>query len=109
MKAIVSVLDGLQVFPIYYIVKHVSKSRTGATVAAVVAVVTPSDFKMISWGGYANVEGLVLLALLAYYVIKGKPVTVALVAARYYPHPSSFHVICCGAFSAVFSNHLVED
>ena len=81
MKAIVSVLDGLQVFPIYYIVKHVSKSRTGATVAAVVAVVTPSDFKMISWGGYANIAGLLLLAILAYYVIKGKTVAVVLVAA----------------------------
>ncbi len=81
MKALVSVLDGLQIFPIYYTVKYVSKTSAGATVAALVAVVTPGDFKMISWGGYANIAGLLLLALLAYFVIKEKTVAVGILAA----------------------------
>jgi hypothetical protein len=78
LKVIVSVLDSLQVFPIYFIVKYVSKSHTGAAVAAFAAMVTPSDFNMISWGGYANIAGLTLIAILAYFVIRERPVIVGL-------------------------------
>jgi hypothetical protein len=81
MKVIVSVLDSLQLFPVYFIVKDVSKSTTGAAIAAFVAMITPSDFNMISWGGYANIAGLLLIAILAYLVIKEKPVAVGFVSA----------------------------
>jgi hypothetical protein len=80
MKVIVAVFDSLQLFPIYFIVKEVSKSRTGALVAAFISVVTPGDFNMVSWGGYANIAGLVLIALLAYVVIKERPLAVGLVS-----------------------------
>lgn len=81
MKVIVAVLDALQVVPIYYIVKNVSRSLLGALMAAFVAMVTPSDFLMISWGGYANIAALTLIAILAYFIVKERAVAVGLVSA----------------------------
>jgi hypothetical protein len=81
MKVIVSVLDALQVIPIYYIVKYVSQSRPGAALAGFAAVVAPSDFLMISWGGYANIAGLLLIAILAYFVARERAVMVGIVSA----------------------------
>jgi hypothetical protein len=78
MKVIVAVFDSLQLFPIYFIVKEVSKSTTGASMAAFISIVTPSDFNMISWGGYANIAGLLLITIVAYLVIKERPVAVGL-------------------------------
>jgi hypothetical protein len=74
MKLIVSVLDSLIMFPIYYIVKDVSKSTAGAMAAAFLAAAAPSDLHMISWGGYANIMGLLLMAVSVYLVMKGKVV-----------------------------------
>jgi hypothetical protein len=80
MKVIVAVLDSLQLFPIYFIVKEVSKSTAGASMAAFIAMVTPSDFNMIAWGGYANIAGLLLIAVLAYFIIKERAVAVGIVS-----------------------------
>jgi len=80
MKVIVAVFDSLQLFPIYFIVREVSKSTTGASMAAFIAMVTPSDFSMIAWGGYANIAGLLLIAVLAYFVIKETAVAVGIVS-----------------------------
>jgi hypothetical protein len=80
MKVIVTVLDALQVFPIYYIVKYASGSVLGATFAAFVAMITSSDLKMIAWGGYANIAGLLLIAILAYFVIKENAIAVGVVS-----------------------------
>ena len=73
MKVIVSMIDSLQILPIYYIVKDFSKSNLGAAIAGFVAMTTPSDFHMISWGGYANVAGLLLIATSAYFIMKDRP------------------------------------
>jgi hypothetical protein len=80
MKLIVSALDSLQIFPIYYTVRYVSKSPTGATIAALLVMMAPSDFHMISWGGYANVAALLLMAILVYVVLKEKPLQVGLIS-----------------------------
>ena len=80
MKFVVSVLDSLQVFPIYYTVKHISRSATGATMAAFLAMITPADFHMISWGGYANVAALLLITILVYVVMKGRAIAVGFVS-----------------------------
>ncbi len=80
MKVVVAVFDSLQLFPIYFIVREVSKSTAGASMAAFIAMVTPSDFSMIAWGGYANIAGLLLIAVLAYFVIKETAVAVGIVS-----------------------------
>lgn len=80
MKVIVTLLDALQAIPIYYIVRIVSKSATGATMAAFIAMTTGSDFLMTSWGGYANIAGLLLIATVAYFVIKERAVAVGLLS-----------------------------
>jgi len=80
MKIIVAVLDSLQLFPVYFIVKYISKSNIGATMAAFVAMITPSDFNMIAWGGYANIAGLLLIAILAYFIIKERTIAVGIVS-----------------------------
>jgi hypothetical protein len=80
MKVIVCVLDALQVIPIYFIVKLVSKSIGGAAAAGFAAIVAPGDLLMVSWGGYANIAGLLLIAVLAYFIIKEKAVAVVLVS-----------------------------
>jgi hypothetical protein len=73
MKVIVSLIDSLQILPIYYIVKDFSKSTAGAGIAAFVAMATPNDFHMISWGGYANIAGLLLMAASVYFIMKKWP------------------------------------
>jgi hypothetical protein len=74
MKVMVSLIDGLQIFPIYYIVKDFSKSTFAAAVAGFLAMTAPSDFHMISWGGYANIAGLILIATSVYFIMKNRPV-----------------------------------
>ena len=81
MKVIVTLVDSLQIFPIYYIVKDFSKSTAGAALAGFAAVVTPSDFHMISWGGYANIAGLLLMAILVYLVVKDRPFSAAIASS----------------------------
>ena len=78
LKVIVAVFDSLQVVPIYFIVREVSRSTVGALMGAFIAVVTPSDFNMIAWGGYTNIAGLLLIAILAYFVIKERAVAVGI-------------------------------
>jgi hypothetical protein len=81
MKIIVTVLDALQVVPIFYVVKYVSKSGTAGAVAGFAAVVAPSDFLMVAWGGYANIAGFLLIAILAYFVVRERAVMVGIVSA----------------------------
>ena len=80
MKIIVTALGSLQVLPIYFIVKGVSKSVTGGMLAAFLVATTPSEFHMLSWGGYANIAAFLLLTTLAYVVISGKPVATLVVS-----------------------------
>jgi len=80
MKVIVAVLDSLQLVPVYFIVKEVSKSTVGASMAAFIAMATPSDFNMIAWGGYTNIAGLLLMAVLVYFVIKDRALAVGIVS-----------------------------
>jgi hypothetical protein len=80
MKIIVTALGGLQVFPIYYIVKEMTRSITGAMIAAFLAAMALSDFHMMSWGGYANIVAFSFLATLVYVVIKEKAVSTGVVA-----------------------------
>jgi hypothetical protein len=81
MKIIVSALDAVQVVPVYYIVRYVSKSSSAGAVAGLAAVVAPGDLLMISWGGYANIAGLLLIAILSYFVLKEEAVMVGIVSA----------------------------
>jgi len=104
MKVIVSMLDSLQLFPIYFIVKEVSKSTAGASMAAFIAMVTPSDFNMIAWGGYTNIAGLLLIAVLAYFVIKERAVAVGIVSTILF---LTHHLSMLFAIAVLFPYYLI--
>jgi hypothetical protein len=104
MKVIVTALDALQVVPIYFIVRYFTRSNEGATVAGFVAMVTPSDFVMISWGGYANIAGFLLIAVLAYFVMREKPVAVAIVSAVLF---LTHHLSMLFAIAVLFSYFVI--
>jgi hypothetical protein len=104
MKVIVAVFDSLQLFPIYFIVKEVSKSTAGASMAAFIAMVTPSDFNMIAWGGYANIAGLLLMAVLAYFVIKERAVAVGIVSTTLF---LTHHLSMLFAIAVLFPYYLI--
>jgi hypothetical protein len=104
MKIIVTVFDSLQLFPIYFIVKEVSKSTAGASMAAFIAMVIPSDFNMIAWGGYANIAGLLLIAVLAYFIIKERPVAVGIVSTTLF---LTHHLSMLFAIAVLFPYYLI--
>ena len=104
LKIIVAVFDSLQLLPIYFIVKEVSHSRTGALMGAFIAMVTPSDFNMIAWGGYTNVTGLLLIAVLAYFVIKERAVAVGIVSTILF---LTHHLSMLFAIAVLFPYYLI--
>ena len=80
MKVLVSMLDTMQILPIYFIVRYLTKSNAGAAVAAFAAMIMPSNFNMISWGGYANIAGLLLMAILTYLVMTERALAIGVTA-----------------------------
>ena len=81
MKLLASAFDALQIIPIYLIVKRVSGSDTGGLLASYSLVATRSDYQMLSWGGYANIAGLLLAASLVYVVMTERLVLSAVFSA----------------------------
>jgi hypothetical protein len=72
MKVLASGIDALQVVPIYLIVKHVSRSGAAGIIASYALLVTRSDYQMLSWGGYANIMGLLMFEILVYALVADK-------------------------------------
>jgi len=81
MKILASATDALQIVPIYLIVKRVSGSSAGGLVAAYSLFVTRSDYQMLTWGGYANIAGLLLFAFLVYALMTDRLVLSAVSSA----------------------------
>jgi hypothetical protein len=69
MKILASAMDALILVPVYLIVKHVSGSSTGGLLASYALMTTRNDYQMLSWGGYANIAGLLLGTSLVYAII----------------------------------------
>ena len=81
MKLLASAFDALQIIPIYLVVKRVSGSDTGGLLASYALVAARNDYQMLSWGGYANIAGLLLAASLVYVVITERLVLSAVFSA----------------------------
>jgi hypothetical protein len=81
MKILASAMDALQLVPIYLIVKRVSGSSAGGILASYALLATRNDYQMLSWGGYANIAGLLLAASLVYTVMTEKFVLSAIFSA----------------------------
>ena len=81
MKLLASAFDALQIIPIYLIVKRVSGSDTGGLLASYALVAARNDYQMLSWGGYANIAGLLLVASLVYVVMTERLVLSAVFSA----------------------------
>jgi hypothetical protein len=69
MKILACATDSIQIVPIYFIVHHVTKSKIGGIAASYSLLTVRSDYQMLAWGGYANIAGFVLIAILLYYCI----------------------------------------
>lgn len=69
MKILASSIDALQIVPIYLIVKRISGSGVGGLIAAYCLLVIPNGYQMLTWGGYANIAGLLFFAILVYSLI----------------------------------------
>jgi hypothetical protein len=81
MKILASGIDALQVIPIYLIVKHVSRSGATGIIASYALLVTRSDYQMLSWGGYANIMGLLMFEILVYALLADKLILSAVSSA----------------------------
>jgi hypothetical protein len=81
MKILASGIDALQIVPIYLIVKRVSGSSAGGLMAVYSLLATRSDYQMLTWGGYANIAGLLLFASLVYALIAEKLILSTILAA----------------------------
>ena len=81
MKILASAIDALQIVPIYLIVKRISGSSAGGLIASCAFLVTRSDYQMLSWGGYANIAGLLLFAFLVYAVMTDRLIMSAVSSA----------------------------
>jgi hypothetical protein len=81
MKILASGIDALQVIPIYLIVKHVSRSGAAGIIASYALLVTRSDYQMLSWGGYANIMGLLMFEILVYALLADKLILSAVSSA----------------------------
>jgi hypothetical protein len=62
-------------------VKRVSGSDTGGLLASYALVATRNDYQMLSWGGYANIAGLLLVASLVYVIMTERLVLSAVFSA----------------------------
>jgi hypothetical protein len=69
MKVLACAMDALQLVPIYLIVRRVSGSSAGGVLASYALLATRNDYQMLSWGGYANIAGLLFASCLAYAVM----------------------------------------
>jgi hypothetical protein len=81
MKALASVMDALQIIPVYFIVKRMSSSDAGGLLASYALLATRNDYQMLAWGGYANIAGLLFAACLAYAILAEKLVLSGIFAA----------------------------
>ena len=81
MKILASTIDALQIVPIYLIVRRVSGSNIGGILASYSLVAASNDYQMLSWGGYANITGLLLAAFLVYSIITEKVILSAVFSA----------------------------
>jgi hypothetical protein len=72
MKILASGIDALQIVPIYLIVKKMSRSGAAGIIASFTLLVTRSDYQMLSWGGYANIMGLLIFEILVYALVADK-------------------------------------
>jgi hypothetical protein len=81
MKILASGIDALQIVPIYLIVKHVSRSSVAGIIASYALLVTRSDYQMLSWGGYANIMGLLIFEILVYALVADKLILSAVSSA----------------------------
>jgi hypothetical protein len=72
MKTLACAMDALQMIPAYLIVKRISGSDVGGLAASYALLATRNDYQMLSWGGYANIAGLLLASCLAYAVLMEK-------------------------------------
>ncbi len=72
MKILASAFDVMQVIPIYMITKHLSGSGPAAILSSYLLIACRSDYEMLSWGGYANILGLLLTACLVYVVLTSR-------------------------------------
>jgi hypothetical protein len=87
MKILACTIDALQVVPIYLIVKRISGSSVGGLLASYSLIAVSNDYQMLSWGGYANIAGLLLAAFLVYAIINEKRImSTALSAALCLTH-----------------------
>ena len=74
MKVLAVTFDSLQVVPLYFIVKRVTHSSPSALLASYSLLSVRSDYQMLSWGGYANIAGLLFICALAYSVMADRPI-----------------------------------
>jgi hypothetical protein len=81
MKILASGIDALQIVPIYLIVKQMSRSGVAGIIASYALLVTRSDYQMLTWGGYANVMGLLMFAILVYALIADRLILSAVASA----------------------------
>jgi hypothetical protein len=81
MKILASAADALVLVPIFFIVRRASGSNLGGVLAAYALLATRNDYQMLSWGGYANIAGLLLVASLLYAVMCQRVVLSALLSA----------------------------
>jgi len=81
MKVLAATFGSLQVFPVYFIVKRASRSGTAALLASFSVLTVRSDYQMLSWGGYANIAGLLIVSVLVYFVMTDRPVLSAIFSA----------------------------
>jgi hypothetical protein len=81
MKVLASAFDIMQIIPIYLIVKKLTNSGPAALLASFALLTVRSDYEMLSWGGYANILGLLLIVSLVYVVMTERFVASAVISA----------------------------
>jgi len=81
MRILATASAALQMIPIYLIVKRASGSSAGGLLASYALLTARSDCQMLSWGGYANIAGLLLAASLVYFVMTERLVLSAIFSA----------------------------
>jgi hypothetical protein len=105
MKILASAADALVLVPIFLIVRRVSGSNLGGILAAYALLATRNDYQMLSWGGYANIAGLLLITSLVYAVMTERLVLSAVlsVALALTHHLSTiFAIAVLGPYFAYF-------